>query len=209
MVIYNYPPSRKKQDNNEAKLYQVDEANLQFGFIGQVFDQKGVRHLVEATLRILEEHPHVLLYIAGSLNYVPDYAQMVQNMVPEKWKSQIVFLGEISNLDIFFSHVDVLCVPSIKQEPLGNVLVEAKKYGRPCIVYPNGGMPELITDGVDGFVCENPDVDSLYKKMMKYVEEEKLAGKQGLASIQSVESLGIDRKHFEEMWNRVFDRYIN
>ncbi len=209
VVIYNYPPSRKKQDNNEAKLYQVDEANLQFGFIGQVFDQKGVHHLVEATLRILEEHPHVLLYIAGSLNYVPDYAQMVQNMVPEKWKSQIVFLGEISNLDIFFSHVDVLCVPSIKQEPLGNVLVEAKKYGRPCIVYPNGGMPELITDGVDGFVCENPDVDSLYKKMMKYVEEEKLAGKQGLASIQSVESLGIDRKHFEEMWNRVFDRYIN
>lgn len=209
VIIYNYPPTRKKQGDEETKLYLKDKPQLSFGFIGQVFDQKGVLHLVEATLRILEKHPQILLYIAGSLNYVPDYAQMVQNMVPEKWKSQIVFLGEISNLDIFFSHVDVLCVPSIKQEPLGNVLVEAKKYGRPCIVYPNGGMPELITDGIDGFVCDMPDVDSLYKEMMKYVEDEKLAGKQGLASIQSIESFGIDRKHFEDKWNEVFDRYIN
>lgn len=206
VIIYNYPPSRKKEGEEEAKLYHVDEPKLRFGFIGQVFDQKGVHHLVEATLRILENYSQVLLYIAGSLSYVPEYAKMVQDMVPDRWKSQIVFLGEISNLDIFFSHVDVLCVPSIKQEPLGNVLVEAKKYARPCVVYPNGGMPELITNGVDGFVCEKSNSESLYVEMIKYVEDEKLAKKQGKASFASIESLGIDRIHFEEKWNGVFDK---
>ena len=209
VIIYNYPPTRKVVSKDEERLYSADEGMLRFGFIGQVFDQKGVHHLVEAALRILEEHPRMMLYIAGSLSYVPEYARMVQAMVPDRWKGNIVFLGEVSSLDVFFSHVDVLCVPSIKQEPLGNVIVEAKKYARPCIVYPNGGMPELIEDGVDGIVCPQPTAEALYLAMMKYVGEEGLAERQGKASESSVKALGIDREHFEEKWNGVIDKYYN
>lgn len=208
VIIYNYPPTRKFFYAGEESLYGSRNGMLRYGFIGQVFDQKGVHHLIEATLRILEQQPQVMLYIAGSLTYVPEYVEQVQAIVPERWKKQIVFLGEITNLDTFFAHVDVLCVPSIKQEPLGNVIVEAKKYARPCIVYPNGGMPELISEGIDGFVCDKPDAESLYQKMVRYVQVPGLAQQQGKASLQSVDKLGIDRKHFEEKWNGVFDRYI-
>lgn len=208
VIIYNYPPTRKVMNGKEEKLYLAKEPKLRFGFIGQLFDQKGVHHLVEATLKILEEHPDVMLYVAGSLTYVPDYAEKVQGMVPEKWKNNIIFLGEISNIAIFFSHIDVLCVPSIKQEPLGNVIVEAKKYGKPCIVYPNGGMPELIADGIDGFICEKPNANSLYCKMKEYIDNKQLAFNHGVASTQSVEKLEIDREHFEERWLDVFKRVL-
>lgn len=205
-VIYNYPPARKESLATEASLYCEKEDNtLTFGFLGQVFDQKGVHHYVESALRLLEDDPNIIFYIAGSLNYRPDYAKQVCEMVPEKWKKHIIFLGEVSDIECFFSHIDVLCVPSIKQEPLGNVIVEAKKYARPCIVYPTGGMPELIEDGEDGFVCKAPTADALYDRMKSYNGNRKLAIQQGEASRLSVEKLGIDRVHFEKKWWEVID----
>ena len=208
-VIYNYPPARKASGITETALYsETQDSALTFGFLGQVFGQKGVHHYVESALRLLEEDSNMMFYVAGSLSYRPDYAKQVCDMVPDRWKKNIIFLGEISGIESFFSHIDVLCVPSIKQEPLGNVLVEAKRYSKPCVIYPTGGMPELITNGVDGFVCDSPTADALYKKMKLYVGNRNLAIQQGYASKLSVDKLGIDRKSFEKEWGEVFDSLL-
>lgn len=208
-IIYNYPPSRKPCKKDESILYSENTSkSISFGFLGQVFFQKGVHHYVECALKILETHPNIKFYVAGSLDYMPDYAVQVQNMVPYKWKCNIVFLGEIANIETFFQHVDVLCVPSIKQEPLANVLVEAKKYACPCIIYPTGGSPELIRHKVDGYVCDSASATSLLKGMNYYVSNRTLVIIHGKNSKESVVKLGIDRKHFEEKWIKVLKEMI-
>ena len=46
VIIYNYPPTRKFLYAGEESLYGSHDGMLRYGFIGQVFDQKGVHHLI-------------------------------------------------------------------------------------------------------------------------------------------------------------------
>lgn len=204
-LIYNYPPTRKNMVQNEDRLYKDSSlSDIKFGYIGQLIELKGVHHYIECALNILARYPNVIFYIAGSLNYKPEYSNRLIKMVPERWTKNIIFLGEIVDIDLFFNNIDVLCVPSIKQEPLANVLVEAKAAGKPCIIYPTGGMPELISDGVDGFICEEANSIYLQAKMFNYIENRQLIVIQGNATKKAVVKLGLDRDTFERKWISVF-----
>lgn len=210
IVIYNYPPARKNISEEKSFSFpnNVPSKTVIFGYIGQIFEQKGVHHYIECALSILHDSPDSLFYIAGSLELFPDYAARLKAMIPEKYKNHIVFLGEVENIDEFFCHIDVLCVPSIKQEPLGNVLVEAKKYGKPCVIYPSGGMPELISHKKDGFICKESSASSLLEGMRFYAFDKNLTLKHGKASRDSILKLGIDRQSFEKKWIEVFKETI-
>lgn len=210
VVIYNYPPARKQIGKDESNYYLASKGcnNVVFGFIGQIIEQKGVHHFIECALKILALYPNSFFYIAGGLAYMPTYAQQIQNMIPSKFKSNIILLGEIEDIETFFKHIDVLCVPSIKQEPLGNVLVEAKKYSRPCIIYPTGGMPELIRHCIDGYVCKAASSEALFEGIKYYVGNKELAIRHGIASNASIKELGIDRKSFEDKWMTIFKNIL-
>lgn len=208
-IIYNYPPARRQVAATDESMYrQVPDDVVVFGYIGQIFEQKGVHHYIECALDILKDSPSSMFYMAGSLDLFPAYTAQLKAMIPERYKENIVFLGEVDNIEAFFRHIDVLCVPSIKQEPLGNVLVEAKKYGKPCVIYPSGGMPELISHKVDGFVCRESSAAALLEGMRYYAFDKPLAVRHGEASLKSVATLGIDRENFERKWNEVFDEIL-
>lgn len=209
-IIYNYPPARKNIVKNETGLYvERISQDVIFGFIGQVFEQKGVHHFIACALKILQSHPQSLFYIAGSLERNSSYSEKLKKMIPEKYKENIVFLGEIEDVSTFFQHIDVLCVPSIKQEPLGNVLVEAKEFSKPCVIYPSGGMPELIRHKIDGYICREQSSQALLEGMNYYVGHRELAVQQGKASHDSIKILGIDRDSFEKKWCDTFEEVFN
>ena len=204
-IIYNYPPHRKKSARNETGLYVNNKTNnITFGYIGQLVEWKGVHHYVECAVNILEKKPDVLFYIAGSVHYDPQYSDRLINMIPKRWKNNIIFLDEIADVDMFFKNIDVLCVPSIYQEPLANVIGEAKAAEKPCIIYPTGGIPEMISDGIDGLVCDEVKAASLLSKMMLYVENKQLALEHGKASKASIIRLNLDWDSFESKWKNVF-----
>lgn len=208
-IIYNYPPARRQTAaTDESKYRGVPDGVVVFGYIGQMFEQKGVHHYIECAIDILKDSPSSMFYMAGSLDLYPEYTAQLKAMIPEKYKDNIVFLGEVDNIEVFFRHIDVLCVPSIKQEPLGNVLVEAKKYGKPCVIYPSGGMPELISHKSDGFVCHESSAAALLEGMRYYAFDKQLAIRHGEASLRSIVTLGIDRENFERKWNEVFDEMM-
>ena len=106
---------------------------------------------------------------------------------------------------MFFQHIDILCVPSVKQEPLGNVIVEAKKYSTPCVVFPSGGMPELISHKIDGYVCKAQTMDALLEGMDYYIQNKNIISIHSRNSYNSIQQLGIDRITFEKKWCDVFN----
>lgn len=206
VLIYNYPPERRCVDVAEEVLYKKDiNADVVFGYIGQIIKIKGVDLLVKAAIDILRLYPKTLFYIAGSISYDKKFGDELLQMLPQEFRDRIIFLNEISNIELFFSQIDVLCVPSVKQEPLGNVLVEAKKYATPCIIFPSGGMPELIHHEKDGYLCKVQDERSLYEGLKYYIEHKEFIPQHSLASKQSIGLLKIDRQSFEEKWSNVFN----
>lgn len=208
VIIYNYPPKRKVHLNEEEAVLLQPFSNtkdLKFGYIGRVVEEKGVYLLVESALLLLEEGYNFKLLIAGDFNYDPVYSEKLKKLLAKSdFSSQIVFLGEIKDSDSFYHSIDVLCVPSIYNEPSANVVVEAKSCSRGSILFNTGGTPELIKHLVDGYICENVSTESLKKAMLYYLNDIKSSIEQGKNAFDSINSLGIDYESFERKWLDVF-----
>lgn len=87
-------------------------------------------------------------------------------------------------------------------------MVEAKLYHTPIIVFPSGGMPELITHLEDGYICENKTPDSLIQSFDFYLNNKALIETQSEKSFESLEKMGITYKVFMEKWNAIFKECI-
>jgi len=75
-----------------------------------------------------------------------------------KTNTSIQFEGFQADPRPFYAAADWHIAPSTCQEGLGNIVLEAKIAGIPSIISNNGGLPELIEDGIDGVIL--PAVDS-------------------------------------------------
>ena len=69
----------------------------------------------------------------------------------------VEFVGEIGDAEkpAFLSGAKALIVPIDWPEPFGIVMIEAMACGTPVIAFNRGSVPEVIEDGVTGFVVED------------------------------------------------------
>ena len=119
---------------------------LRLGFIGRIESLKGIDFLLEA-LESLPKDKYEL-YIAGegktpymSKNEGRDFG------MPIHW------LGFVPP-EKLFPLIDLLVVPSLWQEPFGRVIAEAYTHGLPVIASRVGGIPEIVDEGVTGFLFD-------------------------------------------------------
>lgn len=204
MVIYNYPPHRKESEKSDTSAY-TNNGKLAIGYLGQIIADKGVHLFVDAAITLLKNNSNLIFYIAGDLNYSKDFAtQLVALVADNNFQDRIVFLDSIDDIHTFFNHIDVLVTPSMKEEPLGNVIVEAKKYATPSIIFKSGGMPELISNGTNGFICESSTADEIVKGILYYLNDPKLIELHGKNAKASIEELKIDYTSFKQKWLKVF-----
>lgn len=125
---------------------------LVVGYIGRIVPTKGVEVLCEAIQRL--RRSDVCLKVAGS--YHNEFASRLR---AQYGSDNVQFLGHV-NPPEFFHAIDILVVPSLWDEPMGRVVVEANAFGVPAIVFRNGGLPEMIQEGVTGFAID-PTVGAL------------------------------------------------
>jgi glycosyltransferase involved in cell wall biosynthesis len=126
---------------------------LRVGFLGRIEPVKGLHILLEAAERIGSDHVQVQVGGAGT----QAYAEGLRN----RFKFPLAnFLGHVTPVD-YFKDVDILVMPSLMEEPAGRVLHEAYSFGVPVIGMRLGGMPELVRDGVTGYLAPAPDVEGL------------------------------------------------
>ncbi len=205
VVIYNYPP-RRKQVAKRANNKYISNSRPVVGYLGQVMQSKGVHLFVDAAIEIARKYEDVSFYVAGPLDYYVEYAEnLVRKVSGAGFTDRIVFLGSIDDVQTFFGKIDVLVTPSLKEEPLGNVIVEAKKYSTPSIIFKSGGMPELITHGIDGFVCEDSTSVSIERGIEYYLQDASLIELHGQNAKDSIEELQIDYPNFSRKWLAVFN----
>ena len=73
-------------------------------------------------------------------------------------------LSAIPRPEKVFNQIGCLVVPSQWEEPFGRVVVESYGYGVPVIGSNCGGIPELIDDGVTGWIFKSESRGELEKK---------------------------------------------
>ncbi|MDX1532277.1 MAG: glycosyltransferase family 4 protein [Rhodothermales bacterium] len=200
-VIYNYPPERPAP----ARPYEGEAfAGRTVVYAGQIAPYKGVDHLVEAALRLCRERDDVRFLIAG--NAESAFAQgLIARVGAAGLSERVRFLGYVEDVDGLLRTADVHACPSVKEEPLGNVVVEAKRAGVPTVAFPSGGIPEIIEDGVDGVVCAAKTAEALEAGLRRYLDADAAELARAKAAARaSLERLGITREAFTEAWAGVY-----
>ncbi len=144
---------------------------LRFLFIARLVKDKGLLEYVQAAKKIAQ--PSVECSILGA--YYPGNPTAITGEQMEAWEEEgiVKYLGVSDEVQSVIAKADCIVLPSYR-EGLSRVLLEAASMAKPIITTNVAGCREVVDDGVNGYLCEVKDADSLaeqMKKMMLLSEE--------------------------------------
>jgi glycosyltransferase involved in cell wall biosynthesis len=88
-------------------------------------------------------------------------------------ESKLRFIGTVSNPDEFYQQFDIF-VLSTHYEGQGLVILEAMSFGLPVVATRISGVPEVVTDGVNGLLVNHKDPDDLALALQKILTNKSL-----------------------------------
>lgn len=140
-------------------------------YVGRLIKEKGAQHLVN----IAPAFPDATIVITGSGSYENTLKKMITG------KENILLLPHLKDEIVdFFIHSDVLCVPSIWEEALGLVILEAMAARTPVVASNIGGIPTVVKDRRTGLLFEPGNEQDMERKIREVLEDttfsDKLSG---------------------------------
>src|SRR6188508_2947116 len=133
-------------------LYSLHERPGSYlAFLGRISPEKCPDHAIEIAKRV-----GIPLRIAAKVDPV-DQKYFDTQIAPLMNHPLIEYVGEINDVekcDFLGNAAAVLCTYDWP-EPFGIVLIEALACGTPVFAYRRGSIPEIIEDGVTGFICDS------------------------------------------------------
>lgn len=147
-IIYN----TRTIPNPPSKPLRKSEQPIRFGYLGTLSKVKGLEWLIEQFKKL---DFNARLSIAGKGN--KEYETYLKQ---QSAGANIEFTGYVNSTE-FLAEIDVLIVPSLWEEPLGMVAIEALANHVPVIANKRGGLQETIKDGINGLYCYDVEPDSL------------------------------------------------
>jgi glycosyltransferase involved in cell wall biosynthesis len=177
-------------------------------FVGRLTPHKGIDVLIRAL------PPDVRLTVVGSEGHDPrpperDYPRLLRALAADR---PVEFLGAIDDDELAFRYrsAAVLVIPSVERtcygrriavsELLGLVALEAMASGTPVIASRVGGLPEIVEDGVTGYLVPPGDVISLHERIAHVLGHPVTAARLG--------SNARDRVVTELSWDRCAERCL-
>ena len=180
----------KREQIELRKKLGFSEKDFIMLYVGRIIDVKGIKELIKAILNIGDES--VKLLIIGSPNFSEetksDYLDEVNNLVNQN-RDKIKFTGYIENKNIFMyqSIANIQCVPSVREEAAGLVVLESMAAGLPTIITNSGGMVEYANKDTSIIVDkENNLVENLSKAIIELKNDNSRIKKMSLASKEHV-----------------------
>jgi glycosyltransferase involved in cell wall biosynthesis len=166
------------------------EPRLRVGFLGSLMISKAPHLLLEATRALPEGSISVALYGAHTAYHGDDsYRDRLATLLAQP---NVVLHGPLAHGDVprALASIDVLVVPSIWPENSPLVIHEAFLAGAPVIASRIGGIPELVTDEVNGLLFRPGDAADLASKLERMVADPGLVAtlRDGIPPVRTIEA---------------------
>jgi len=178
---------------------------LRFLFIARLVKDKGLIEYVKASKQIAN-HEKVECCILGA--FYPGNPTAITENEMETWEKEgiLKYLGTSDDVKSIISNADCIVLPSYR-EGLSRVLLEAASMAKPIITTNVPGCKEVVDDGINGYLCNIKDSDSLVEQMNKMIllsEEERInMGKKGREKIIREFDEKIVIKKYEEAISKI------
>ncbi len=159
-------------------------------WIGRVRRKKGIKEAVEAAR--MSQKKLILSGVVDSLEGKLFYKNEVESQV--RSDNMIKFMGpaDFNSKIKLYQKAKAFVFPVGWEEPFGLTIIEAMACGTPVIVFARGSIPEIVKDGVTGFIVNSSDNDVRGEYIVKK------AGVDGLK--EAIDRLyGLDPKEYKKM----------
>lgn len=144
---------------------------ITIGYMGRFTHQKGVHRIIDIVVRLLNDHNDVKVVFAGQYNI--EYANIIKEL---KKHDGFKYLGFLPSSIDFYSHVDIVLVPSLYES--GSIVVlESMAAGKAVIASNINPHTEYIEHGVTGFLAKTDE--DFYKYCVELINNRELIHKIG------------------------------
>jgi len=141
-------------------------------FVGRLDPVKGVQYLLKAMKIVSKVLPEAKLILVGDGEERENLESLTNTL---GLSDRVDFVGRISHEEIpdYLYQADIFVLPSLSEGfPL--VILEAMACGLPIVATRVGGVPDIIEDGVNGYLVESGDFQEMAKKIIFILENEPL-----------------------------------
>ena len=157
---------------------------------------KGCDISIKAMSTVIKKYPDAILVLAGSKNIIDwqdtqqkDIAYLVSLIKHFGMEDNVLIdMYTLDQIKELYELSDVCLYPSSAPEPFGLTMLEAMAMSKPMIVTKMGGMPEIIKDGINGFVIPVRDFEAMAAKICQLFDDVKLKERFGYTGREMVES---------------------
>jgi glycosyltransferase involved in cell wall biosynthesis len=148
--------------------------------------EKGITDLIEAARIVIDRIPQAHFLLAGEGKHRSEYMARAHDLGMEK---QFTWTGLVHNpvADGLYAAADVVCQVSRWEEAFGWVIAEAMAAARPIVATRAGGIPELVSDGTNGFLVPVRAPAQIAQRVIQLLEDAALRQRMGAAGRQAAE----------------------
>jgi glycosyltransferase involved in cell wall biosynthesis len=157
--------------------YGMEPGSQIVGVVARLEPEKGHPTLLEAWPAVLRSVPDAYLLIVGEGSRRDALEALTRDL---KIAHRVVFTGRRDDVPAVTAALDVAVLPSYR-EAQGLSILEALALSRPVVASNVGGIPEMITDGVNGLLVPPHDPDALAAAIVRLLRDHPLADTLGRA----------------------------
>jgi L-malate glycosyltransferase len=203
-TVYNFIDERVYQCVDSADLrseYGIDEDEKVVIHVSNFRGVKRVQDVVKSFYHIQSAIPTKLLLVGDG----PEMTVICKLVNDLGITDKVLFLGKQDNLEELYSISDLMLLLSEK-ESFGLVALEGMACGVPCIGTNIGGIPEVIENNYNGYICELGNTDEVGEKslqLLQNIELHKQFSENALSTVRNKFHWSKIVEHYEEIYHNL------
>jgi glycosyltransferase involved in cell wall biosynthesis len=153
---------------HEIDSYFSSPRSRVIGAAGRLSPEKGFEKLLEAAALMIVNEPRLGIVIFGE---GPLRKELTRLIARHQVQDNVVLPGFRNNLEQYLPHCDVVALPSYT-EGLPVIVLEAFAAGVPVVASAVGGVPEVVEDGVSGWLVPPGDAQALASRLTEVLQSD-------------------------------------
>lgn len=178
----HYAPDSEARASARAEFGYTDE-HIVCGIAARLVSAKGHEFLLKAAAQLIKDFPNLRLLLLGQGDLKPELETLVNDL---GIASIVQFAGFRNDMPRCTQAFDIGVLPSIDCDTSSFSLKEEMAAEKPIVASDHGGLPEIITNGVEGFVVPSGTVEPLADALRRLLENPDLRREMGAAGAKRV-----------------------
>ncbi len=181
------------------------------GLVGRISPFKGQEYFIEAAALVRQQFPDVKFRIIGSALFgESEYEASIRKQVVDlNLEGTVEFAGFRNDVQAAIAELDVVAHASVTGEPFGLVIAEGMAAGKPVVATGEGGVPEIIEDGISGLLVPVRNSKALADAIIRLLSDPEKASEiaaRGRERIAKYFTIDNSARKAEAFYDYILDR---